>query len=720
VSLTRRDLLRTSAASAAGLVIAFHVSPGARAAAKAAPVAAPPPLPPANAFLRIGSDESVTVVLAHSEMGQGIWTGLAMLIAEELECDWAKVRCEHAPAAPVYGRPGIGLQMTGGSSTTNGEFDRYRTVGATAKNLLLRAAAARWKTTPDKLRVERGVIYRGKDQLTFGALAKEAMALPPPSSVTLKDPKAWKLIGTKVRRLDSPEKITGRAQFGMDVQFPGLRTAMVARPPAFGATLGAFDAAPAMAIAGVEKVVAVGNSVAVVAKHYWAAKQGRDAVAATIQWTPPKAGVSSAALSEQLRALAKTTGALAENEGKVEDKLAGAKKRLEAEFEVPYLAHAAMEPLNCTVKLDGDKCEIWAGTQFQTVDQGAAARVLGIPPANVTIHTTFLGGGFGRRANPASDFVIEAVMVAKAAAVPVKVVWSREDDMRGGYYRPAYVHRVQVGVDDRGMPVAWDHVIAGQSILANTPFAAFAIKNGVDFSSVEGVGGSAYLRGVADRRVSLHSPEAGVPVLWWRSVGHTHTAFAMECMIDELAHAAGQDVLAYRLALLGQGSRHANALALAAEKAGWGKPLPPGHAHGLAVHESFGSIVAEVAEVSIEGQGERRRIRVHAVTAAVDCGTPVNPMGIEAQVQGAIVYGLTAALYGKLTLDNGAVAESNFHDYKVLRMFEMPKVAVHLIKSGAPMGGIGEPATPPVAPAVANAIFALTKQRQRSLPFRLA
>jgi isoquinoline 1-oxidoreductase subunit beta len=712
MTLTRRDMIRNSAASVAGLVIAFHAKSGGARAAAAAPK--PKPLPPANAFLRIGTDDSVTVLLAHAEMGQSIWTGLAILIAEELECDWSKVRCEHAPAAQVYGHPGFGMQMTGGSSSTNGEFDRYRTVGAMAKDMLLRAAAKRWKTTPNKLRVERGIVYRGKDSLTFGALAAEAMALPPPTSVKLKDPKSWTLIGTPVKRIDTPEKINGRAQFGMDVTFPGLRTALVARPPAFGAELVKFEAKAALAIPGVEKVVSVPSGVAVVAKHYWAAKLGRAAL--EVEWKLPSNGVSTEAFSGELKKLASTTGAIAENEGKVTDKLAAAKQRYEAEYEVPYLAHATMEPLNCTVKIDGDRCEIWSGTQFQTGDQMAAAKILGIKPENVTIHTTFLGGGFGRRANPASDFVGEAVLVAKAAGVPVKVVWTREDDTRGGYYRPAYVHKVQVGVDERGAPVAWDHVIAGQSIIAKTPFAAFLIKGGVDVTSVEGVHGSPYLHKVAARRVSLHSPDTAVPVLWWRSVGHTHTAFAMECMIDELAHAAGADPLAYRLGLLEGQPRHAAALKLAAEKAGWGRPLPAGHALGLAVHESFGTIVAQAAEVSID----KGKIRVHHVSCAVDCGTPVNPLGIEAQVQGSVAFGLTAALYGKLTLDDGKVLESNFHDYKMLRMFEMPKISVHLIKSGAPMGGIGEPATPPIAPAVANAIYVLTKQRLRTLPLKLA
>ena len=711
MTTTRRDFLRRSAAAAGGLAIAFHFGGGSARAAAPAPAA--PPLPPANAFLRIGADDSVTVVLAHSEMGQGIWTGLAMLIAEELECDWSKVRCEHAPAAPVYGHPFFGMQMTGGSSTTFGEMDRYRQVGAAAKDMLLRAAAARWKTTPSKLRAERGVITFGKQTLTYGAVATAAMALPPPKTVTLKQPKDWKIIGTAVKRLDTPEKITGKAQFGLDVQFPGLRVAMLARPPAFGATLTSFDPAPAMAVPGVEKVVSAGNWVAVVAQHTWAAKQGRDAL--KVQWAKPARPLSTTAFSSELHELTRKPGAIAESAGQVEDKLAKAARRMEASYEVPYLAHAPMEPLNCTVKIDGDKCEIWTGTQFQTGDRMAAAKVLGVPPDNVTIHTPFLGGGFGRRANPASDFVVDSVSVAKAAGVPVKVVWTREDDTRSGYYRPSYVHRVSVGVDAQGRPVAWDHVIAGQSIIAKTPFAAFLIKNGVDETSVEGVKDSPYLHGVADRRVSLHSPETDVPVLWWRSVGNTHTAFAMESMIDELAHAAGADGLAYRLSLLGESSRHGVALKLVADKAGWGKPLPEGHALGLAVHESFGSIVAHAVEVSIE----RGRIRVHQVTSAVDCGVPVNPMGIEAQVQGSVAFALTAALHGKLNLVDGQVQESNFHDYRLLRMFEMPKVSVHLIKSGARMGGIGEPAVPPVAPAVANAVFTLTKQRLRTLPLQL-
>ncbi len=706
MSLSRRGFI---AGSAAGLVITFYVPSKARAAIK------PAALPPANAFLRIGSDDSVTVLLAHSEMGQGIWTGLAMLIAEELDCDWSKVRCEHAPAAPVYGHPAMGLMMTGGSSTTNGEFDRYRTVGAAAKVMLLQAAAARWKTKPAKLTAAGGVITFGAKTLTYGAVAEAAMKLPPPTTVKLKEPRDWKLIGTTVRRLDTPEKITGKAEFGMDVSFPGLRTAVVLRPPAFGARLVSFDGSAALAVPGVEQVVPTANGVAVVAAHYWAARLGRDAVKA--EWAAPEGGgVSTDKLLASFRELSRTEGARVADTGKVKEALDGAARRLEASFEVPYLAHATMEPLNCTVKIDGDRCEIWTGTQFQSVDQQVAAMIVGTTLDKVTIHTTFLGGGFGRRANPVSDFVSEAVIVAKAAKVPVKVVWTREDDMRGGYYRPAYVHRVQVGLDAAGKPAAWHHVIVGQSILAGTPFEKFLVHDGIDATSVEGVADSPYLESTRAKHVSLHSPKTPVTVLWWRSVGHTHTAFAMESMIDEAAHAAGKDPLAYRLALLDGKPRFARALETAARQAGWGTPPSAGRARGLAVHESFGSIVAECAEVSVE----HGRIRVHSVHAAVDCGTAVNPLGIEAQVQGSIAFGLSAALHGKLTIEDGKVVESNFHDYPVIRMHEMPMIRVHVLPSDAPMGGIGEPATAVIAPAVANAVFALTGQRLRTLPLRLA
>jgi isoquinoline 1-oxidoreductase subunit beta len=711
--LSRRDFLRTAAIGGAGLVLAFHV-PGKVARAAPGPQPKGPP-PPPNAFLRIAPDDTVTVLLAHSEMGQGIWTTVAMLVAEELECDWTKVRVEHAPAAPVYAHTVFGMQMTGGSSSTWSEFERYRTVGATARDMLVRAAAERWKTEPARLRVESGHVVRGAEKLSYGALAEAAAKLAPAPSVKLKEAKDWKIVGKPTRRLDGPEKVNGKAQFGIDVKVPGQRTALVLRAPAFGGKVKAFDAAKAKAMRGVEQVVQVPSGVAVVAKDFWSAQQARDALEVT--WDlGPGAEVDSQKMLASYRELAQKPGAVALAKGDAAAALEKAPRRLVAEYDVPYLAHAPMEPLNCTVRVDGEGCEIWTGTQFQTGDQAAAARILGLPPEKVRLHTTFLGGGFGRRATPTSDFVSEAVHVAKAAGVPVKVVWTREDDIRGGYYRPMFLHRIEAGVDAKGLPVAWQHTLVGQSILAGTPFESAMVKDGIDGVSVEGVVDSPYLERVASRRVFLHSPRNAVPVLWWRSVGHTHSAFAMEGMIDELAHAAGRDPLEYRLALLGHGSRPAKALKLAAEKAGWGRPPPAGRARGLAVHESFGSIVAEVAEVSVE----KGRVRVHRVTCAVDCGLAVNPLAIEAQVQGSVAFGLGPVLRSAITLERGRVKQSNFDDYEVVRLEDMPEVAVHLVPSGERMGGIGEPATAPIAPAVANAVFALTGKRLRSLPLRLA
>jgi isoquinoline 1-oxidoreductase beta subunit len=711
--LSRREFLEVSAGAGAGLVIAFYVAPRARAAEGAPPPKKAPPRP--NAFVRVAPDESVTVLLAHSEMGQGIWTGLPMLVAEELDCDWARVKVEHAPAAPDYAHLLFGIQATGGSTSTWTEFDRYRTVGAMARDMLVRAAADRWQVSPKGLRTGNGFVVNGKEMLSYGQLAEAAQRLSPPATVKLKEPRAWKIIGKPTRRLDSPEKVTGRAHFGIDVQFSGLRTALVERSPVFGGKVKSFDATKARAVPGVEQVVQVPSGVAVVASNFWSAKTGREAL--EIQWDlGPGADVDSEKMLASYRELAKAPGAVALDRGGAEAALDKAARRLEAEYHVPYLAHAPMEPLNCTVKIEGNRCEIWTGTQFQTVEQGAAAQILGIPPENVSVHTPFLGGGFGRRGSPTADFGGEAIHVAKAAGVPVKVVWTREDDIRGGFYRPAFLHRIEVGLDGKGRPVAWRHTLVGQSIGAGTPFEGMLVKNGIDGTSVEGVVDSPYLEGVPACHVSLHSPRSPVPVHFWRSVGHTHTAFAMECMIDELAHTAGKDPLRFREALLQKKPRHWKALQLAAAKAGWGRPLPAGRARGLAVHESFGSIVAEVAEVSVE---KGRDIRVHKVTCAVDCGPVVNPLAVEAQIQGAISYGLGPVLHSKITLKDGRVEQSNFHDYEVLRLDEVPEVHVHVIPSKARMGGVGEPGTPPIAPAVANAVFALTGKRLRSLPLRL-
>jgi len=711
-AVSRRDFL---AASGTGLVIAFFI-PGRAEALMAGPPKKAKPLPPPNAFLRIGTDDTVTVLLAHSEMGQGIWTTLPLLVAEELGCDWSKIRAEHAPAAPVYAHTGFGMQMTGGSTSTWSEYERYRTVGAMARELLVRAAAEEWKTDAAKLRVENGFVIGGKRRASFGQLAARASTLPAPTKVSLKPPEKWTLIGKPTRRLDTPEKITGRALFGIDIQFPGLRTALVSRSPVFGGTLRSFDATDARKVPGVEQVVQVPSGVAVIATNAWSARLGRAAL--KTDWDLGAfAGTDTEKMRADDAALSRTDGAVAVSKGDVEASLGKAAKRIEADYEVPYLAHAPMEPLNCTVKVDGERCELWTGTQFQSMDQRVVAGVLGLKPEQVAIHTTFLGGGFGRRATPTSDFTREAAEVAKAAKVPVKVMWTRDDDIRGGYYRPAYHHRIEAALDAKGHPVAWKHTLVGQSILAGTPFEAMMVKNGIDNTSVEGIVDSPYLTGLAARKVTLHSPRRPIPVLWWRSVGNSHTAFALESMLDELAHAAGKDPLAFRLAMLKGSPRHAKVLQTAAEKAGWGRPPPSGRARGLALHESFGSIVAQVAEVSVEPESD---IRVHRVTCAVDCGQPINPLGIEAQIQSGVAFGLGAALHSQLTFRDGRVEQSNFHDYQVLRLDEMPVVDVHILKSHARMGGIGEPGTPPIAPAVGNAVFALTGKRLRRLPFELA
>ncbi len=710
---SRRDFLKTSALAGGAVVIAFVVPAANRFAfaqsAQAGAVAFVP-----NAFLRIAADDTVTVLLAHSEMGQGIWTALPMLIAEELDADWSRVRVEHAPAAPVYAHALFGMQMTGGSSTTSSEFDRYRQAGAMARALLVQAAATRMGVPLAACRTENGKVIAGEQSLRYGELVDDAAKLKAPGAVSLKDAKDWKLIGKGSKRLDASEKINGRAQFGMDVRFDGLLTAVVMRAPVFGGSIKTVDDKAALLVPGVRQVLQVPSGVAVVADHYWAAKLGRDAL--QVEWDlGPNAALDTQTLRTQFRALAASDGTPVVSAGDVGKVLGEAGKITEVEYLVPYLAHAPMEPLNCTVKISADACEIWTGTQFQTMDQMVAVQITGLKPEQVSIHTTFLGGGFGRRATPVSDWVSEAVHVAKAAGAPVKTVWSREDDVRGGYYRPMYLHRARVALDAAGMPSAWDHIIVGQSILAGTPFEPMMVKDGVDATSVEGVSDSPYLKAMANHRVQLHSPRTGIPVLWWRSVGHTHTAFVMETLIDELAQTAGKSPLEYRRQLLKDHPRHLGVLNLAAEKIGWdtSKPLV-GRARGIAVHESFGSFVAQIAEVSIE----HGKVRVHRVVCAVDCGIAVNPDGVVAQMESGIAFGLGAALHSALSFKDGRVQQSNFHDYRVLRLNEMPLVETHIVPSTERPSGVGEPGTPPIAPAVANAIAALTGQRLRELPLR--
>jgi isoquinoline 1-oxidoreductase beta subunit len=711
---SRRTFLRASAQAAGALTIAFYAGP-LPAAAQEGPAAAPKPLPDPNAFLRIAPDGTVTVVLAHSEMGQGMWTGLVVLLAEELDLDWSKLKVEHAPVAAVYAHPFFGIQMTGGSTSIAGEFDRYRQVGALARTLLVQAAAQKWNVPAADCRAVKGEIVAGAHRASYGELAAAAAALPRPTQVTLKPSSSWTVIGKPHKRHDSDAKVTGRAGFGMDVHFPGLHTALVARSPYFGGKVKRFDGAPALKVRGVKAVVQVPSGIAVVAENFWAAKLGRAAL--DVEWDPGDGGaIDTTELARSYRALAAQPGGVkAKAAGDPAAAMKTAAKVVEAEYDLPYLAHAPMEPLNCTVRITADKCEIWTGTQLQTVDQGTAAQITGLKPEQVEIHTQFLGGGFGRRATPTSDFVREAVQVAKAASLPVKTVWTREDDIHGGYYRPQFFHKVKVGLDAKGAPVAWQHTLVGQSFLIGTPFEGM-VKNGVDPTACEGVFDSAYLGDVPNHLVEHHAPKSPVTTLWWRSVGHSHSGFVMETMIDELAKAAGQDPLAYRRARLAKHPRHLGALELAVAKAGWGTPLPRGRFRGLAVHESFSSYVAQVAEVSVDAG----KIRVHRVVCAIDCGTAVNPAGVAAQLESAVVFGLSAALYGEITFREGRVQQSNFHDYRPLRLFEMPVVEVHIVPSTERPSGVGEPGVPPIAPAVANALFAATGKRLRRLPLRLA
>jgi isoquinoline 1-oxidoreductase beta subunit len=703
MTFTRRGFLELSG----GLMIGFALPAGRRSLrAEAAPAGVAEPAQ-INAFVRIGNDEVVTFFLNHAEMGQGVWTGLPMLVAEELEADWSKIRVEHAPVAPAFFHTAGRGQRTGGSSSTRSEWNRLREVGAMARMMLVEAAARRWKTSPAKLRAELGHVIRGHDRLSYGALAAEAARLTPPTKVALKDPASWRIIGQPHARLDGPEKITGAAQYGIDVRLPGMLTAIVVRSPTFGGKATAFRADAALRVPGVKQVVAVPSGVAVIAEHYWAAQVGRAALENEIEWDGAGGDFDSASYLASLRKLVQGPGVAASDQGDVAAALAGAASRLEAQYELPYLAHAPMEPLNATVRIDGDRCEIWTGTQAPSGDRAAAAEILGIPPEHVAVHSMFLGGGFGRRGSLGNDFVREAVHVARAAGAPVKTVWSREDDIRGGHYRPMVVHRAEAGLDAGGRPVAWRHTIAGQPI--QRPGQAS------DPSGYEGIADSPYLGALGSHLVTMHSPPTPVTVQWWRSVGNSHTAFAMESFVDELAHAGRQDPLELRRGLLASHPRHRRVLDTVAERAGWGTPAPSGIARGLAIHESFGTIVAEIAEVSVE----HGQIRVHRVVCAVDCGVALNPSGVIAQMESGIVYGLSAALYGEITLKHGRVQQSNFHDYPVIRMHDAPRIEVTIVASDGAIGGIGEPSTPPIAPAVANAVFALTGKRLRALPFRL-
>lgn len=671
-----------------------------------------------NPFISIDPDGAVTVVVNHSEMGQGVYTALPMLVAEELECDWNRIKIEAAPVDPLYNHSQFGPQLTGGSSSIASEWQRFRLAGAGAREMLIIAAARHWSVDKADCRAEKGeVIHADGQRLSYGQLAKAAALLTQPHDLQPKDPAGFKIIGRATKRLDTPEKIDGSAVFGIDVEIPGMLVALVARPPIFGAKVVGFKADKALALAGVKKVVEVPTGVAVAADDFWSANKARKVL--EIDWDEGSADPPSTdRMRKQYRELAQRSGMVARKAGDVQQALDQAAQEINAEYEVPYQAHAAMEPLNCLVDLRSDSCEIWTGTQAQTWDRDAAARVAGLSPDRVKLHTTLLGGGFGRRGNPSSDFVTEAVQVAKAINQPgqpgqaVKVIWSREDDMQGGWYRPMWYDRISGGLDAEGNITGWHHTIVGQSIMVGTPFESM-IENGVDATSVEGAADLPYA--IPNLLVDLHSPKINVPVQWWRSVGHSHTAFVVESFVDELAHAAGRDPYEFRRRMLVDYPRHKGVLELAAEKAGWGSRLPAGRARGIAVHSSFDSYVAQVAEVSVSSEG---KVRVHKVVCAVDCGRVINPDTIKAQMEGGIVFGLTATLHGAITLKEGRVEQRNFKDYQMLTMKEMPKVEVHIMQSELPPTGVGEPGVPPIAPAVANAVFALTGKRVRRLPIQ--
>jgi isoquinoline 1-oxidoreductase beta subunit len=705
-TLHRREFLKKSAAGGAGLVIGFYLPK--KSEALAAPESGPVAV---NAWVRIAPDDTVTILIDKSEMGQGIVTSLAQLLAEELELDWKKIKTEFAPAAPQYFNPVFGLQGTGGSTSIRGSWGPLTKAGAAAREMLIAAAAQRWSVDASTCRAENGGVVHAatKRRLGYGALAEDAAKLSVPEKPALKDSKDYKFVGKPIKRLDTPSKVNGSAGFGIDVRLPSMLHASVARCPVFGGKVKTFDATKAKAVPGVKQVIQVSTGVAVVATDTWSAMQGRRAL--EITWDE---GANAANTTDGIRKLfaerAQQPGAIARKEGDIEAGLSGAAKKVEAVYEVPFLAHATMEPMNCTADVRADGCDIYAPTQFQTFVQNTGARISGLKPEQVRVYTTYLGGGFGRRAE--QDFVAEAVEASKAVGAPVQVTWSREDDVQHDYYRPAAYNKLEAGIGADGWPVAWKNRIVSPSIMNR--FFPGSVKNGLDNSSVEGAANLAY--GIPNLFVDYLLTEVGVPVGFWRSVGCSHNGYITECFVDELAKAGGKDPFEFRRKLLAKAPRHLGVLELAASKAGWGTPLPAGRTRGIAVVESFASYVAEVAEVSVNRSS--KEIKVHRVVCAVDCGRHVNPDTIAAQMEGAIAYGLTAALKGNITINKGRVEQSNFHDYEMLRMNEMPKIEVHIVPSNDPPGGVGEPGTPPIAPAVCNAIFAVTGKPIRRLPIR--
>jgi len=709
--VSRRQFLTAGAAASGGLLLGWHMVAGPRALAAAAK--ATPSVFAPNAFIRIGTDGRVTLIMCQVEMGQGVYTSMPMLLAEELEVGLDQVRLEHAPPDDkIYANPLFGDQETGASSSVRAFYEPLRRAGATARTMLVAAAAATWNADPASCRAQKGVVTHSPTgrTLSYGALADKAAKLPVPTQVALKDPKDFKLIGTPAKRLDTPAKVNGRAQFSIDLRLPGMKIATVAASPVVGGKLASLDDSKAKAIKGVRQIVRLDDVVAVVADNMWAAKQGLAALA--IRWDDgPNGTISTDDVVQGLAAAVQTPGVVARKEGDAAVFFAGAPKKMEAVYQVPFLAHAPMEPINCTVHVRPDRCEVWTGSQVLGRAQKTAAKVTGLPLEKVIVHNHLLGGGFGRRLE--HDYVTQAVRIGQQVDGPVKIVWTREEDIRHDVYRPYYYDRISAGLDARGQPIAWMHRLAGPAILAR--YLPPAFKDGIDPDGLDGA--EQLLYDIPAIRVEFVRHEE--PVLntgFWRGVGVTHNTFVIESFIDELAAAAKQDPVAYRRALLGKSPRARAVLDVAAKAAGWGQPLPAGRGRGVSVlYSSWNSYLALVAEVGVSKLGE---VRVHRMVCAVDCGTVVNPDTVKAQIEGGIIFGIGGALYQEATLKNGRVEQSNFHDLRVLRINETPAIEVHLVRNFEAPGGIGEPGTAVTAPALTNAIFAVTGKRIRKLPVK--
>ncbi|MDX6497437.1 MAG: isoquinoline 1-oxidoreductase subunit beta [Blastocatellia bacterium] len=716
--VNRRSFLRASAVAAGGLLVSLYLDLPALAQ-EGGPAPAPKVYPP-DAFVHIRPDGKILITVNRLEFGQGVQTSLPMILADEMDADWSQVVAELAPAADVYRDPLFGIQMVGGSGSIAHSFQQYRELGAKTRAMLIAAAADRWHVSPEQCRTENSVVYgpNGKS-LRYAELANHAARQAVPEKVRLKNPSEFRLIGKKVPRLDSAAKCDGSQKFGLDLDLPGMKIAVVAHPPVFGGRVKSIDDTEARGIAGVRDVFEIplvkGSGVAIVADRFWTAKQARDRL--KIDWDLSGLELAdSSRLWTRYKELASTPGnvAVANGNDKAIDGIPAA-GRIVAEYEFPYLAHTPMEPLNTTIRFDGHRAEAWVPSQFQTMDQMAIAEVLGLKPDQVTFHTEFAGGGFGRRAVIDSHVQREAAVIAKRLrGTPVKLVWTREDDVRGGYYRPMHAHRVEIGVGADGMPAAWRHVVVGQSLVAGTPFAAMMIKNGVDHTTVEGTSDTSY--NIPNFHVSAHNPTVNVPVLWWRSVGNTHNAFVMETLIDELAVRAKMDPIAYRRKLLKPEAKKLRGVLdlMDQESAAWRKSLPKGHAAGIASHECFGTAVACAVDVSIEN----KRPKIHRVTVALDCGIAVNPLTIESQFQGGIGFGVTQIMAkGAITFKDGRVEQRNFDGYTPPYIVDTPvRVDVHIVPSGEAPTGCGEPPVPVISPAVVNALARLTGKRYRILP----